>query len=256
MKIAITGAAGVIGARLAANLTTDHDVVRVDIVGDGLIADVRDLEALTTAFAGCDTVVHLAGFPHVDTAWDDIYNVNILGTRNAFEAARAAGVKRVIFASSNHAVGMIEEHRLPGIYQPAAGVIVGVDAEIQPDSLYGVSKVFGEAIGRYYSDKFGLYVACVRIGSITAVDDPNDPSVARSSFWLPIDVPQKFARYAATWMSQADFARLVRCICAHDVPFAVVYGVSDNPTRFWDLEPGRAIYGFWPADSSARMTRS
>ena len=252
MKIAITGAAGVIGARLAAALEPEHDIVRIDLVGGGVVADVRNLDALTAAFAGCETVVHLAGHPHVDTPWHGIYDVNILGTRNAFEAARAANVKRVIFASSNHAVGMIEEHRLPAIYEPAAGVVVGVGAEIQPDSLYGVSKVFGEAIGRYYSDKFGLQVACVRIGSITAADDPAHASVADSSFWLPLDVPQKYARYAATWMSQADFARLVRCIIAHDVPFAVVYGVSDNPTRFWDLEPGRAHYGFWPSDSSAR----
>jgi nucleoside-diphosphate-sugar epimerase len=252
MKIAITGAAGVIGSRLAAELAHDHEIVRLDIAGDTQHVDVRDLDTLTAAFAGCETVVHLAGHPHVDTSWDDIYDVNIRGTYNAYEAAHRAKVKRVIFASSNHAVGMIEEHHLPAIYEPAAGIVVGIDAEIQPDSYYGVSKVFGEALGRYYSDKFGLQVACVRIGSITAPDDPAHASVANSSFWLPLDVPQKYKRYAATWMSQADFARLVRCIIARDVPFAIVYGVSDNPTRFWDLEPGRAIYGFWPQDSSAK----
>jgi hypothetical protein len=93
-----------------------------------------------------------------------------------------------------------------------------------------------------------MQVTCVRIGSITQADDPRDPSVAKSSGWLPLTTEQKFKRYAATWMSQADFARLVRCIIAKDVPYAIVYGVSDNATRFWDLEPGRAIFGFWPQD--------
>ncbi len=250
MKIAITGAAGLIGTRLCADLARDHDVVRIDLTGDGLIADVRDVDALTAAVAGCETIVHLGGYSQVDATWEQAYDVNILGTRNAFEAARIVGAKRVIFASSNHAVGMIEERHLPRIYEPGAGIVAGVDAEIQPDSLYGVSKAFGEAIGRYYSDKFGLQVTCVRIGSITQHDDPKHPSVAQSSSWLPLDEAQRFARYRATWMSHADFARLVRCICARDVPFAIVYGVGDNLTRFWDLEPGRALFAFWPQDGA------
>ena len=251
MKIAVTGASGLVGARLCADLARDHDVVRIDLTGEGIIADVRDAGALTKAFHGCETVVHLAGYAQVDATWEQAYDINMLGTRNAYEAARLAGVKRVIFASSNHAVGMVEEHNLPGIYEPGAGIVVGVDAELQPDSLYGVSKAFGEAIGRYYSDKFGLQVTCVRIGSITEHDDPKHPSVAESSSWLPLTQAQRFARYRATWMSHADFARLVRCICARDVAFALVYGVSDNLTRFWDLEPGRAIFGFWPSDRSS-----
>ena len=75
-------------------------------------------------------------------------------------------------------------------------------------------------------------------------------AMAQSSGWLPLSEAQKFARYAATWMSQRDFARLVRAVIARDVPYAVVYGVGDNPTRFWDLEPGRAIFGFWPHDKA------
>ena len=88
----------------------------------------------------------------------------------------------------------------------------------------------------------------MRIGSITTADDPHHPSVANSSGWLPLTDAQKFARYAATWMSQRDFARLVRAILASDVAFAIVYGVGDNATRFWDLEAGRALFGFWPQD--------
>jgi len=85
-------------------------------------------------------------------------------------------------------------------------------------------------------------------GSITEHNDPRHPGVAQSSGWLNLTDEQKFKRYAATWMSQHDFARLVRAILTSDVPFGVVYGVGDNATRFWDLEPGRALYGFWPED--------
>jgi NAD+ dependent glucose-6-phosphate dehydrogenase len=250
MKIAVTGALGTIGSRLCADLAHDHEVVRIDKTGGDVTADVQDLAALEAAFAGCDAVVHLAGVVAVDTEWDDIYGPNILGTRNAFEAAKRCGVRHVIFASSNHCVGMYETDGKPGIYEPASGTLVRVEAPYRPDGLYGVWKAFGETLGRYYSDNHGLRVACVRIGSITTHDDPKHASVADSSGWLNLTEEQKFKRYAATWMSQADFARLVRCILARDVPYGVVYGVSDNATRFWDLEPGRVLYAFWPQDGA------
>jgi nucleoside-diphosphate-sugar epimerase len=194
-------------------------------------------------------VIHLAGASSVDSTWSQTYGANIGGAYNAFEAARRAGCKRVIFASSNHAVGRYEVDLAPGLYEPGAGIIIRPDDPIRPDSLYGVSKVFGEALGRYYSEVHGLQVACVRIGSITREDDPRHPAIgASSSSLLTLSTEQKYRRYAATWMSQRDFVRLVRAILAHDVPYAVVYGVGDNATRFWDLEPGRAIYGFWPQD--------
>ncbi|BDE04824.1 NAD-dependent epimerase [Vulcanimicrobium alpinum] len=247
-KIAVTGAAGTIGKPLCTELARDHDVVRIDLHDADVIADIRELEPHVRAFAGCETVVHLAGIPSVTSSWDEVHGIDIGGTYVAFEAARRTGVKRVIFASSNHAVGQYEVDAGAALYEPAYGLVVGVGAPYRPDSLYGVWKAYGEALGRYYSDAFGLQVTCTRIGSITAADRPDDPSVADSSGWLDLTVEQKFKRYAATWMSQRDYARLVRAIMAHDVPFAIVYGVGDNATRFWDLEPGRALFGFWPLD--------
>ncbi len=247
-KIAITGSAGTIGRFLTRDLRSDHEIVGVDLHEAEAIADVRDLGALERAFVGCETVIHLAGVVAVEASWDDVYGPNMQGTYNAFEAARRAGVKRVIFASSNHAVGMYEVDNVPAIYEPNFGMVLSAETPYRPDSLYGVWKAFGEALGRHYSDAFGLQVTCVRIGSITTADDPRDPSVANSSGWLPLTEAQKFARYAATWMSQRDFARLVRAILARDVAFAIVYGVGNNATRFWDLEAGRALFGFWPND--------
>lgn len=247
-RIAVTGSAGTIGKRLCADLAEHHEVVGIDLRNADFEADVRDFNAIKAALADCDTVVHLAGTVAVDAAWEDVYTSNIGGTYNVYEAARQNGVRRIIFASSNHAVGMNEVQNAPAIYEPGFGRVIGTDDPYRPDGLYGVWKAFGEVLGRYYSDKFGMQVACVRIGSITAQDDPKHDSVRESSGWLDLTDEEKFKRYAATWMSQRDFARLVRAILARDVPFSIVYGVGDNATRFWDLEPGRAIYGFWPLD--------
>lgn len=250
MRIAVTGSNGTIGTRLCAALAERHDVVRIDLADADVAADVRDLAAMERAFAGCDAVVHLAGVVAVEADWESVSTTNIGGTYNVFEAARRCGVKRVVFASSNHCVGYDEVENAPAIYRTGFGRVVGVEDPYRPDGLYGVWKAFGEVLGRYYSDKYGMQVACIRIGSITAQDDPRDESVRASSGWLGLTDDEKFERYAATWMSQRDFARLVRLILASEVPYAVVYGVGDNLTRFWDLEPGRAIFGFWPEDGT------
>lgn len=248
-RIAVTGSQGTIGSRLCADLSRDHTIVRIDLHGGDVVADVRDLDALKTAFVGCDAVIHLAGVVAVDASWDDVHSTNIGGTYNVYEAARQSGVRRVIFASSNHCVGMHEVRNAPALYEPGFGMVVRTDEPYRPDGLYGVWKAFGEVLGRYYSDAYGMQIACVRIGSITAADDPKDASVRESSGWLGLTDDEKFKRYAATWMSQRDYGRLMRAILARDeVPFAIVYGVGDNATRFWDLEPGRAIFGFWPED--------
>lgn len=247
-RIAVTGATGTIGSRLCADLEKDHDLVRIDLRGAGIDADVRDADAMRQALRGCETVIHLAGTVAVDAPWEDVYGTNIGGTYNVYEAARENALRRIIFASSNHALGMNEVQNAPRIYEPGFGRVIGTHEEYRPDGLYGVWKAFGEVLGRYYSDKFGIQVACVRIGSITADDDPKADSVRESSGWLNLTDDEKYKRYAATWMSQRDFARLVRAILGCDVPYAIVYGVGDNRTRFWDLEPGRAIYGFWPLD--------
>ncbi len=247
-RIAVTGSNGSIGNRLCPDLAKDFEVVRIDLRGADVNADVRDFQAMQEALKGCETVIHLAGVVAVDADWESVYGTNIGGTYNVFEAARINGAKRIIFASSNHCVGMHEVRNAPQIYEPEFGLVVNTVEPYRPDGLYGVWKAFGETLGRYYSDKYGIQVACVRIGSITQADHPRDESVRESSGWLDLTDEQKFKRYAATWMSQRDFARLVRSILSRDVPYGVVYGVGDNRTRFWDLEPGRAIYGFWPED--------
>ena len=117
-------------------------------------ADITDFDSLLKAMEGIEAVVHLAADARDEAPWDSILNLNLIGTYNIFESAHRCGIKKIVYASSNHACGFaVKESEL-----------VGPDAPIRPTNLYGVSKVFGEALGRYYSDNFGLSVICLRIG--------------------------------------------------------------------------------------------
>ena len=161
-NILITGAAGLIGNTLREALRGVYPLLRLSdirsldtpLAGEECIAaDLGDIAAVSAIMRGIDCVVHLGGVPR-EAPWDAILNTNIAGTYNVFEAARLASVKRLIPASSNHVIGYYRTNKS-----------VGVDESPRPDSRYGVSKVFGEALGRLYADKHGMSVACLRIGS-------------------------------------------------------------------------------------------
>lgn len=247
-RVAITGASGMIGARLADNLAPDYDVVRLTRAN----ADILDAHALEAAFAGCTAVVLLAAGVLNDGSWDEAWEPNLLGVRNAFDAALRAGCRRVIFASSLHVLGLYEEDGRPQIYAPHEGAVFGTAVPVRPGNPYAVTKACGEIIARYYAEVCGLNVACVRIGTMNAADSPIDPAVATRARLQQLSLDERYARLAAKWFSHADFARLVRAILISNVRFAIVYGVGDNPGRFVDLEPGRELFGFWPQDASGR----
>jgi NAD+ dependent glucose-6-phosphate dehydrogenase len=245
-RVAITGAGGIIGSRLAHDLQRDLDVVRVDRAK----ADILDPRALEIAFARCDAVVHLAAGVLREGSWEEVWDVNLLGVRNVFEAALRAGCTRVVFGSSLHVLGMYEEEGRPEIYAPASGPVLDAFTPVRPGNPYAVTKACGEIIARYYSDVHGLRVTCVRIGTMNVADSPHVADAASASRLRDLSTAQLQARLAAKWFSHADFARLVRAILAHDVAFSIVYGVGDNAGRFVDLEPGRNLFGFWPRDGA------
>ncbi|WP_127573329.1 NAD-dependent epimerase/dehydratase family protein [Georgenia faecalis] len=177
-------------------------------------ADAR----LEAAMAGADAVVHLAAIPSEDDFWA-IRQANIDGTFRVFDAARRAGVRRVVFASSNHAVG----------FYPA-GDPAPVDGPVRPDGYYGLSKAFGEALGSLYADKYGLEVVSLRIGAC---------------FGRPGD-----ERGLAIWLSPGDAVRLVAAALSGPVDgHTVVYGISANTRAWWDLGAARAL-GYDPQDDS------
>ena len=249
MNLLITGASGLIGSVLRTHLgeTGRYAISGVDarpLDDDSLasftLADCFDYDDMAPAFEGQDAVVHLAANAPVETPWPDVLRNNIASTHNVYEAARQHGVKRVVFASSNHAVGnfeLDEPYKSIGIgdyslinNDPANIPQVDHHVPIRPDSDYGVSKVFGEATGRYYNEHFGLEVACLRIGSV-----------------VPQNRPTNIRAYA-TWLSHRDLAHLVdRCLTA-DLSFEIFYGVSNNRWRFWDIDHARKTIGYNPQD--------
>lgn len=228
-RVLITGAAGNIGKTLRVGLRGHYALLRLSDVaplGDAAAGeevcnvDIRDIGAVEESMRGIDCVVHLGGVSTEDT-WDKILPMNIEGCYNVFEAARRQGVKRVIFASSNHAIGFHRRQRF-------------IDDSVQPrpDSRYGVSKVFGEAVGRLYADKYGLSVACLRIGTFRTPDRPSE------------------SRQLLTWISHRDMVQLVRrCIDHPEYHFAVVYGVSNNLRNRWD-NSNVEFLGYRPEDDS------
>jgi nucleoside-diphosphate-sugar epimerase len=251
-RILLTGAEGLIGGVVRARLGDRYEIRALTwrpAPFPSHVADVADLDAIRPAFDGVEAVVHMAGTPHVSSSWEDVLRSNIVGTRNVLEAAREGGVERVVLASSNHAVGMYEIEAAPAIYADDDPRVVDERAEVRPDSDYGVGKVFAEAIGRMYADRFGMRVVCLRIGSVVADDDPTGPSVLATAAWMPwLTDDDRRARLRATWLSQRDCAELIRCSLEADVRFAVAYGVSDNPRRFWSLDGARDLLGFVPRD--------
>ena len=226
----LTGAAGRIGTVLRGGLPERGWAVRcLDVVPvaderpgeEQLVADVTDLAAMADAVEGVDAVVHLAGVVGEST-WPAISHANIEGTYATIEAARRAGVRRVVLASSNHASGFTP--------RPEEGLLREEDAPPRPDTYYGVAKVTMEALGSLYADRYGMDVVCLRIGS---------------AFPEPTSV-----RMLATWLSPDDTVSLVDAALSAPSPgFAVVWGVSANTRNWWDLTAARAL-GYEPADDA------
>lgn len=227
MIILLTGAAGAIGSVLRPVLLQRYRNVRLfDLVSptdptDGeevIVGNAADLAAMVGAARGVDCIVHFAGIPR-EAPFEEILSANIVGTYNAFEAARQCCVRRVVFASSNHVVGFHRSDRE-----------IGLAAEFRPDTRYGVSKVFGEAVARLYADKYGISAVCLRFGSVRP--QPED------------------RRQLATWMSCRDAAaQVVSAIDTPGIHYAVAYGVSANERNRWS-NAGVALQDFVPKDNA------
>lgn len=255
-RVLVTGANGVIGRVLidawrASGRYEPVGLARSAGPNTDVRADITDLEAMVRAMDGIDAVVHLAASIHVHSDWEDIRDNNLVGTYNVFEAARRAGVGKVVFASSNHTVGTFELANRPELYDLDDGRVIDHTVELMPDSLYGVSKIYGEALGRYYADHHGVSAICLRIGSWTG----EEAAVAPRNLWDPSrdDDPEALAqrrRFRATWLSDRDGVHLVECALDTPKRWFLCYGVSNNPRRFWDIEHARQGIGFTPRDAA------
>lgn len=253
-RVLITGADGTIGRVLREGLADDYRLsflTRRPAAFPSHVGSIERLDEIEVAFTGVDTVIHLAGESSVDAPWERVLPANIIGAYNVFEAARRAGVRRVVFASSNHAIGMYEAVGVPAIYELDDPRTYDAAVPVRPDSLYGASKVFGEAIGRLYADRHGMEVICLRIGAVRDDDDPTHVQAGRPFEPLPpLTREEARKRFRAVWLSHRDCAALVRAAVEADVSWAVVYGTSDNPRQMWDLDGARELLGYRPSDSA------
>jgi nucleoside-diphosphate-sugar epimerase len=240
MRVAVTGGTGRIGGLLGMFLGHRFDF-RFLSEDD---ADVTDLGALERAFGGMEGVVHLAANADAEAGWEEVHGPNIVGAYNAYEAAKRAGVRRFVFASSNHAMGMYL-HDADRFADPDHPVEVRADDPVRPDGLYGASKAWGEALGRLYAERDGLEVVCLRIGWVPDEDEPPSPADSPGE-------PRAIARRApAMWLSHRDCATLIEAALTADVSFAIVNGVSDNRGRWFSLDEGRQLLGWEPQDGFA-----
>jgi NAD+ dependent glucose-6-phosphate dehydrogenase len=235
-KVLITGAAGNIGGKLAAHFgsTGQYDLVLVDVrAGDGITAadlSVYD-ETWARLFSGVDTVVHLAGDPHGKASWDSVTRLNIRGTQNVLRAARAAKVRRVVFASTNQ---VMLGYRFRTEVNP-----VTTDLPPAPLSPYGISKLFGEEIGRAFSEETGISFIALRIGYFQRGENLPGPHMKIGEWGQSM------------WLSNRDMNHAIeRAIEAEGVGFAIVNLVSDNPGMRWDLEHTRKTIGYAPRDGA------
>jgi len=233
MTILITGAAGIVGTGLRRELAQDGRPLRLldraavpDLAAQetALVGDIADRAFLREAMQGVRAVIHLAGCT-TDAQIEEQIEGNVRGAWNVFEAARDAGVERVVFASSHHVVGYYPRRRR-----------IGSEVLLRPDSRYGLTKAFGEQVGALFADKYGLRVLCIRIGY--AGERPAD------------------RRRLSIWTSFRDLAQLVRIGLDHQqLRYAVVYGVSNNTRGFFDNESAFRL-GYRPQDDAEQFAQA
>ncbi len=247
-KVGITGAGGRIGRTLTEGLADSYELIlffrntRPETSRDIKLvrADIADEAQVKGIFEGLDAVIHLAASPSTQTPWEDVLKNNIVGTYNVLEEARRAGVRRIIFASTNHVQNGYATENGPMSLDPAfleKGKLIKLTDPPAPDSYYGVSKAFGEDLGRYYVRFHGLEFISVRIGWAapkTFPDRKMDATMER--------------HMRALFFSQRDCVDLFIKTLEVDADFMVVYGVSNNRNPIFDLAETKELLGYEPRD--------
>ena len=244
-NILITGMSGLIGGAARERLEPRARLTalnRSDVPGVATVrADLCDLDAIRPAFEGQETVIHLAAKAGDGHTWEELRDTNVIGTRNVLEAARLAGCRRVVFASSGAAIAGWEREEpyralVDGRYDdvPPDWIRIRHDMATRPNGPYASSKIWGEALARYYADSFDLSVIALRIGFVNAEDRPVD------------------ARAFSVWCSQRDVVNAIER--AVDLEESILYDIffvmSDNKWGYRDLSHASEVLGFSPQDAA------
>lgn len=263
MDVLVTGAYGRVGTALLDHQNEPFDYTPFDRNDhpelETIVGDISEYKQIKKAVEQKNGVVHLAADPDVDAGWESILQNNIIGAYNCLEACRQQAVESVVLASSNHVVGMYEEEYAPELYNEDHHFVINHQTPIRPDSLYGTSKAFLEGLGRYYVENYEYprQVYALRIGSVRypGHDHPFGDAEAgvEDGRWKrgSKSYTQQVKRMKATWQSRRDVASLIECCLTDEkVTFAVFHGVSDNPTRWFDIEHAHRLVGYEPQDKS------
>jgi uronate dehydrogenase len=231
-RLLLTGAAGGLGSILRDKIKPWADIVRVSDLADlgparegeeVVQCDLADHDAVMKMVEGVDAILHFGGVS-VEAPFGPIMQANILGLHNLYEAVYKHGVKRVIFASSNHVTGYYKNTEVVDTRMPT-----------RPDGFYGLSKCFGESMSRYYFDRFGIETVCLRIGS--SFPEPRNP------------------RMMVLWLSYDDLLELIRCsLFTPRVGHTITFATSDNKVSWWDNRYA-AHLGYRPKDSSSKFAQ-
>ena len=227
-KVALSGASGNIGQVLRPALlklgyslrsaSGRRPLTALSAAEDVMHGDLRGAAIVDRLLSGIDVLIHMAG-TSVERPLPEVIENNLVGLNAVYEGARRHRVKRIVFASSNHAVGM---HSVDSK--------LSLDCDLRPDGFYGLSKVWGEAMSRMYWDKHGIEGICLRIG--TAIEKPTE------------------FRHLSTWLGNDDLVQLIdRCIKVPDIGFLVAWGVSANTRSYWNND-GAARLGYQPTQNS------
>jgi len=232
-KILITGPGGRVGTQIFP-LIREHFALRLlDAKSlrsrwddDILLAYIGDFDVLCQACQGVTAMVHLAAIADEDDFYTRLLPTNVVGVYNAFEAARQAGLRKVIFASTGQTV-----------LNYGRSNRVTTEMPVRPSTAYACTKVFGEALARYYSDIHGISMICIRICYFRAYDDP--------LLRIPNHEVQR------TWCSPRDLTQLLVKSIRSDIPFAIFFGISNNAGRLWDISNAQKSVGYEPQDNAA-----
>lgn len=237
--VLVTGAAGQIGSFLSRHLAERYDLILTDVRvpeetygGRFVAADIADLDAVRALCQGVDTVVHLAADSSFSAGWESLLPRNVIGVQHVFQAAQEAGCRRVIFASSIHAVAG---------YPPETQV--HTDMDVRPLNLYGATKAWGEVLARFYADQRGISMICLRFGWV----------LGRERL-----TPQIEQRHLDIVLTYDDLVRLVcASIAAPDsLRFGIFHGVSDNRWKRLDISDARAMLGYAPEDDAFALAEA
>lgn len=267
MSVLLTGAHGRVGSAFVDYRGDEYDCTYFDRKPhpdyETVVGNVASYPNFDAAAAGVDDIVHLAAASRVDADWPSVLQSNIVGGYNCLEVAKRNDIESVVLASTNHVIGMHERERAPELYDIDYDWVADRETPVRPDSLYGSSKVFLEAIGRFYVENFDhperVYV--LRIGSVRSPDDDHpyadaERDVRQGEYERDSEAYHRSVRrMKSTWQSRRDVAAMIAdCLEDDTIKYDVFYGVSDNDRRWMDIEHAGNVIGYDPSDNGEGWT--